>query len=81
MFSIQRNKWNVLWQIGHSGISLNLFRPIKAANDIMLIDSGKVIFEESDLVETFNNHYINIVEKSSRQKPFDFILESSSWKI
>ena len=38
----------------------------------MLIDSGKVIFEESDLVETFNNHYINIVEKSSRQKPFDF---------
>ena len=49
-----------------------------AQNDIMLTDSGKVIVEESDLVETFNNHYINIVEKSSRQKPFDFILESSS---
>ena len=49
-----------------------------AQNDIMPTDSGKVIVEESDLVETFNNHYINIVEKSSRQKPFDFILESSS---
>ena len=36
-------------------------------NDIILIDNGKVIVEESDLVETFNNHYINIVEKSSEQ--------------
>ena len=39
-----------------------------AQNDIMLIDSGKVIVEESDLVETFNNHYINIVEESSGEK-------------
>ena len=31
----------------------------------MLIDNGKVI----DLVETFNYHYINIVEKSSAGKP------------
>ena len=36
----------------------------------MLIDNGKVIVDESDLVETFNDHFINIVEKSSRQKPF-----------
>ena len=34
-------------------------------NDIMLIDNGKVIVEERDLAETFNDHYINIVEKSS----------------
>ena len=34
----------------------------------MLIDNGKVIVEESDLVETFNDQYINIVEKSSGQK-------------
>ena len=34
----------------------------------MLIDNGKVIVEESDLVETFNGQYINIVEKSSGQK-------------
>ena len=33
----------------------------------MLIDNAKVIVEESNLVETFNDHYINIVEKSSRQ--------------
>ena len=35
----------------------------------MLIDNGKVIVEESDLVEKFNDHYINIVEKSSGQIP------------
>ena len=37
-------------------------------NDIMLIDTGgKVIVIGSDLVETFNDHYINIVEKFGRQ--------------
>ena len=35
----------------------------------MLTDYGKVTVAESDLVETFNDHYINIVEKSSGQKP------------
>ena len=35
----------------------------------MLTDNGKVIVEERDLVETFNDHYIDIVEKSSGQKP------------
>ena len=30
----------------------------------MLIDNGKVIVEKNDLVEKFNDHYINIVEKS-----------------
>ena len=34
----------------------------------MLIDTGgKVIVIGSDLVETFNDHYINIVEKFGRQ--------------
>ena len=34
----------------------------------MLIDTGgKVIVIGSDLVETFNDHYINIVEKFGRK--------------
>ena len=45
-------------------------------NDIMLIDNGKVIVEESDLVETFSDHYINIVEKSSGQKPCNFVWDT-----
>ena len=44
----------------------------------MLIDNGKVIVEESDLVETFNDHYINIVQKSSHQKPCNFGSETNS---
>ena len=46
----------------------------------MLIDNGKVIVEESDLVETFNDHYINIVEKSSGQKPSNFFSDTNSLK-
>ena len=45
-------------------------------NDIMLIDNGKVIVEESDLVETFSDHYINIVEKSSGQKSCNFVWDT-----
>ena len=44
----------------------------------MLIDNAKVIVEESDLVETFNNHYINIVEKSSEENPYNFVSDASS---
>ena len=33
----------------------------------MVIDNGKVIAEESNLVETFNDHCIDVVEKSSQQ--------------
>ena len=47
-------------------------------NDIILIDNGKAIAEESDLVETFNDHYINIVEKSSGQKPCNFVSDTNS---
>ena len=42
----------------------------------MLIDNGKVIVEESDLVETFNDRYINIVKKTSGQKPCNFVLDT-----
>ena len=47
-------------------------------NDIMLIDNGKVIVEESDLVEKIDDHYINIVEKSSGQKNCKFASEINS---
>ena len=40
-----------------------------AQNDIMLIQNNKIITEEKDLAETFNKHFINIVEKSSGIKP------------
>ena len=39
-----------------------------AQND-MLIRNDEIITEEKDLAETFNKHYINIVEKSSGIKP------------
>ena len=35
----------------------------------MLIQNDEIITEEKDLVETFKQHYINIVEKSSGIKP------------
>ena len=41
-------------------------------NDMMLTDNGKVIAEQSDLVEAFNDHYINIMEKLTRQKTLKF---------
>ena len=54
----------------------------------MLIDNGKAIVEESDLVETcsdryvnietFNDHYVNTVEKESGQKPCNFVSDTNS---
>ena len=44
----------------------------------MLTDNGKAIIEERYLAETFNDHYINMVEKSSGQKPCNFVLETPS---
>ena len=35
----------------------------------MLIGNGKAFVEKHDLGETFNDRYINIVEKSSGEKP------------
>ena len=47
-------------------------------NDIMLIDNAKNIAEESDLVEKFNDHYINIVEIFLEQKPSIFVSDTNS---
>ena len=44
----------------------------------MLTDNCKVIVEESYLVEKFNDLYINVVEKSSRQKPYNFVSDTNS---
>ena len=34
----------------------------------MKFDKEKIIINETELVEVFNNHYINTVEESSRKK-------------
>ena len=39
--------------------------------DITLIEGNKIITSERELVKTFNEHYINIVEKSSEIKRKD----------
>ena len=41
----------------------------------MLIKDVKVLFEEKDLVETFNKYYINMAENSSGIKPYNVALE------
>ena len=43
----------------------------------MLIDNGKVIVKETDVVENFNDRYINIMEKSSGQKPCNFVSDKN----
>ena len=35
----------------------------------MLQDKGNIVSDESVLVKTFNEHYVNIVEKSCGKKP------------
>ena len=44
----------------------------------MLIDNGKAIFKQHDLAETFNGHYINIVEETPVQKPCNFVSDTYS---
>ena len=39
--------------------------------DITLIEENKIITSERELAKTFNEHYINIIEKSSEIKPKD----------
>ena len=46
--------------------------------DIMLIGHGKVIVEESELIEKFNDLWINIEEKSLGQKPCNFVSDTNS---
>ena len=38
-------------------------------NDIAIIEENKVITRERELAKTFNEHYINTVDKSSGIKP------------
>ena len=40
-------------------------------NDITLTEGNKIITSERELEKTFNEHYVNIVEKSSGIKPKD----------
>ena len=47
-------------------------------NEIMLIVNGKIIVAASGLVEIFNDHYITIVEKSSGQKPCNYVSDRNS---
>lgn len=40
-----------------------------SGNDITLVKEGKVITDDYALTEIFNDHYVNIVEKTSGKKP------------
>ena len=40
-----------------------------AGSDISLVKNNRIVTEDRELVEIFNDHYINIVEKSSSVKP------------
>ena len=41
-----------------------------AGSDISLLKNNRIVTEERELVEIFNDHYINIVETSSGVKPY-----------
>ena len=40
-----------------------------ASNDVTSIEGENVITDEYEVSQTFNKHYINIVEKSCGKKP------------
>ena len=40
-----------------------------ASNDIALVKDNEIVTDDQKLTEIFNDHYINIVEKSSGTKP------------
>ena len=40
-----------------------------SGNDIALVKEGKLITDDQALTEIFNDHYVNIVEKTSGKKP------------
>ena len=46
--------------------------------DIMLFDHGKIVSDTKELAETFNNIYINIVERNCGRKPKDCSLDFPS---
>ena len=43
-----------------------------AENDIMLVTDDKIVTDELALSEKFNDHYVNIVEKTSGRRPSHF---------
>ena len=53
----------------------DLFKPFLsnkgglASSDISLVKNDTVITDDQELTEIFNEHYVNIVEKSSGKKP------------
>ena len=42
-----------------------------AGDDISLVHNNQIVTDDYQLTEIFNNHYINIVEKTSVQKPLN----------
>ena len=50
------------------------------SNEITLIDRKNVVTDECDISETFNKHYINIVEKSCENKPNEIALHKK-WSL
>ena len=38
-------------------------------NDMILTENNSIITKEDELLEKFNDHYINIVEKTSGKRP------------
>ena len=46
----------------------------------MIFDGKKIIANETELVEVFDNHYINIVEKSSGKKSRHVICDNNTEK-
>ena len=58
--------------IKNFGISLNLFFRTRGGlenSDIFLVHNNAIVTDEQELTEIFNDHYINLVEKSSGKKP------------
>ena len=49
-------------------------------NDITLIEKGKIINDDKELAEIFNQHYINIVETSSGKKPSSVIINKDTYQ-
>ena len=49
-------------------------------NDIVFIGNGKNIFGENALVEIFRNHYVKIVEKPFKIKPFASLSKATDYE-
>ena len=52
-----------------------------ASNDIALIKKNEIVTDDQKLTEIFNDHYINIVEKSNGTKPCNKVIQPQSMMI